>query len=659
MQKAKTNGSAFIRFLGSMNLAITLLVVLAIASIIGTVLQQNQPYTSYEIKFGSFWFEVFRSLGLYDVYSAVWFLLILAFLVISTTTCVTRQTPKILKELRQFRENAQENSLRSMKDSVVVNSSESPERLQQVAQDIFKAQGYKHLQKQGESYTLLAAKKGGAHHWGYWLTHIGIVVICIGGLLDSRLPMMIAEWQGNLAPETRNIPASEVPEISQVSKSNHSFRGNVDISEGQRANILFLPMRDGYLVQHLPFEVELKDFRVEHYKTGQPKSFESDLLIHDKDLEKPLEATIAVNHPLIYKGIAIYQANFGDGGSEVNLKFRPLNSDYPEQTLAANVFKDYQLERDGKKIKLEVTDFRLFNISPVENDKGEQEQKNLGPSVTFKLRNNAGEAIEFVNYMLPVHVKGGNYFISGMRKSPSEPLRYLHIPVDRNASTDGFFAFLNNLQDDAFVRAAATETTLQSMKLANLDNQAVAQQVVDSMVRLTKTFARGGFDGIRADIDARFPEAQRAAVNEAFMKVLNTSLRAVYLETLKKQGVTGEPSMKDWQFFDDSLSAMANLPFYDSPWYLQLSNFKHIQASGLQMARSPGQNVVYFGSVMLIIGLFLLFYIAQRRLWIFIKPQEQGTEIIIAGTSNRHATEFKQFMQKVQQAFQQLQARGE
>jgi ResB protein required for cytochrome c biosynthesis len=69
-----------IRFLGSMNLAITLLVAVAIASIIGTVLQQNQPYPDYVIKFGPFWFEVFKSLDLFDVYSSVWFLVIFRFL---------------------------------------------------------------------------------------------------------------------------------------------------------------------------------------------------------------------------------------------------------------------------------------------------------------------------------------------------------------------------------------------------------------------------------------------------------------------------------------------------------------------------------------------------------------------------------------------------
>ena len=47
---------------GSMNLAITLLVAIAIAAVIGTVVQQNQPYADYVLKFGPFWFEVFKRL---------------------------------------------------------------------------------------------------------------------------------------------------------------------------------------------------------------------------------------------------------------------------------------------------------------------------------------------------------------------------------------------------------------------------------------------------------------------------------------------------------------------------------------------------------------------------------------------------------------------
>ena len=38
------NSVRILRFLGSMNLAVTLLVALALASVIGTILKQNEPY---------------------------------------------------------------------------------------------------------------------------------------------------------------------------------------------------------------------------------------------------------------------------------------------------------------------------------------------------------------------------------------------------------------------------------------------------------------------------------------------------------------------------------------------------------------------------------------------------------------------------------------
>jgi len=133
MKIARPTSTRLLDFLGSMNLAIALLVIVAIASAIGTVLKQNQPYPDYEIKFGKFWFEFFGSLGLYDVYSAIWFLLILGFLLLSTTTCVIRNTPGILRELRHFREKAQEKSLRAMHHSASFTTTQSAEQIQALA----------------------------------------------------------------------------------------------------------------------------------------------------------------------------------------------------------------------------------------------------------------------------------------------------------------------------------------------------------------------------------------------------------------------------------------------------------------------------------------------------------------------------------------------
>lgn len=642
-----------------MNLAIVLLVVVAIASVIGTVLQQNQPYTSYQIKFGPFWFDIFRMLGLYDVYSAVWFLAILAFLVVSLTTCVGRQTPGLLRELRHFRENIQEKSLRAMKHQYALATPLPSTEAQQLALRILGNQGFKARVKQATGHSVVAAMKGGANHWGYWLTHIGMIVIFLGGLMDSRLPLMIAEWQGKIVPEMRNIPASEVPAISRLPPTSFAYRGSVDIPEGSRANIIFLPVRDGYLVQHLPFEIELKAFRVEHYDTGQPKSFESDLVIHDKDLPQPLEKTIAVNHPLIYKGVAIYQANFGDGGSGVKLRLLPFANPNAPEELDGRIFRDYSLSHSGQTFRLELTDFRLFNINDMETADGKVEKRNIGPSVTFKLRDATGQAKEYQNYMNPVEIKGQFYYISGVRDTPNEPFRYLHIPLDAQGGMGRFNRFLANIQNPELVRQIATATTQSTLQQSELANAKLEGQIVDSMVRLTGIFASNGSEGIMQEIGQRFPKEQQAGASEAFMKVLNAALRGVYTETLKQEGIN-ETGAQEWAFFDDSLLAIDKIKAYGSPWFVQLTGFEHVEASGLQITRSPGKDVVYLGSLMLTLGVFLLFYVSHRRIWVWIRPQEDsGSEVVLAGSSNRNQPEFERYFNKLQHAFRQVMTQEE
>src|SRR3954453_12494426 len=79
-----------IELVSSMRFAISLLALIAIASVIGTVLKQNEPLPNYVNQFGPFWFDIFDKLGLYSVYSTWWFLLIMGFLVLSTSLCVIR-----------------------------------------------------------------------------------------------------------------------------------------------------------------------------------------------------------------------------------------------------------------------------------------------------------------------------------------------------------------------------------------------------------------------------------------------------------------------------------------------------------------------------------------------------------------------------------------
>ena len=103
--------SRLYELLSSMRFAVSLLTILGIASIIGTVLKQNEPYNNYIVQFGQFWFATFERLGLFDVYHSVWFLVILLFLVISTSLCIYRNTPSMLADMRAWREKVTASSL--------------------------------------------------------------------------------------------------------------------------------------------------------------------------------------------------------------------------------------------------------------------------------------------------------------------------------------------------------------------------------------------------------------------------------------------------------------------------------------------------------------------------------------------------------------------
>src|SRR5471030_3298388 len=90
----------FVELVSSMRFSISLLTVICIASVIGTVVKQHEPYGNYVNQFGPFWAQVFDKTGIFAVYSVLWFVLILAFLVASTSLCIARNAPKILVDLR-------------------------------------------------------------------------------------------------------------------------------------------------------------------------------------------------------------------------------------------------------------------------------------------------------------------------------------------------------------------------------------------------------------------------------------------------------------------------------------------------------------------------------------------------------------------------------
>jgi cytochrome c biogenesis protein len=655
-------GKSLFELLSSMRFAISLLSILAIASIIGTVLKQAEPYNNYVIQLGPYWFQVFEKLGLYDVYHAAWFLVILTFLVASVSVCVWRNAPNFTREMKSFREQVSEQSLAAFKHKHEAVTAHAPESLATQAEVYLTGQGYAVKRVPREDGLLLAAKAGKWNRLGYFLAHSAIVLICIGGLMDGNLVFKAQQMLGMKKIETRDIPQSEVPAISRLTPDNPSFRGSVQIPEGSSADVAFLNVADGYLVQDLPFTIALKQFRIEHYSTGQPKSFESDLEIFDRSGKKIREATIAVNHPLIHDGIAIYQASFADGGTKLSLRgwnlFAPQAATFE---VAGVVHQNTTLTSAAGDYTLEFTDFRPFNIenvggeidtprdamavlggSPVSDNK---HLRNVGPSFQYKLRDARGQAREYSNYMLPMQLDDRWYLLSGVRESPNEAFRYLRMPLDAGGSLDSFMRLRGALMNPDLRPEIAARFARQALP-ENAWNSEIEDKLKFSASQVLALFATGGFQALSGFIEERVPEAERDKAAETYLRILELSAFEA-LQIANRMDKLPPPAANDatgW-LVRDTLNSLSDMFVYGAPIYLQLMQYDEVKASGLQLTRSPGKSVVYFGSLLLTLGVFFMFYVRERRVWIRIKPGHA----LLAMSAAKHTLDFdKEFAQHAQ-----------
>ncbi|MFO7582406.1 cytochrome c biogenesis protein ResB [Guyparkeria sp.] len=692
-------------WLTSMNLAIALLAILAIASVIGTVLQQNLAPNDYLITFGPFWFEIFNTLGLFDVYSVGWFVVILLFLLASTSACLVRNTPGFMRDMRSFRVNAQSKSLRAFAHSRQFDSELPAGEIVQRTRGLFDRLGYKSRVKERDGETLIAARKGGLNRIGYVLTHLGMVVILVGGLLDSKMYLKALNTLGVVEVETRDIPVSQVPEESHLPEGALAgFRGSVNIPEGKWGDVAFIGLKDGYVVQNLPFRIDVKNFHIDYYDTGMPKSFNSDIKLTDKETGEVVEETIRVNHPLRYKGYNIFQSSFGDGGSTIEFDaWQLLGQTGTHQELEGKVNDTRSFEFGGETYKLEFTDFTLFNVNPVpqaqqeslEEDgpaaasltgetseatdadeetgflgaasgwlsdtvfgasssggKARAENVNFGPSVTFRLRDSSGQAIEYENYFSPVDFEGTRYFLSGVKLSTNAPQQFLFIPADRNNSLETFMSFYATLNDEEQIRRIAAELIGQAGQTDGRE-QEVEDSAARSIASLVGLFVNEGFSALEERVDQSLAERGMTGpgseqARQASFRVVQSVLMRAYMETLQEQGVE-EFDRRDEKFFEDALDVITVIPSYGSPIFVAPTSFDHVQSTGLEVTRAPGMFWVYLGSLMLTLGIFMLFYIHFRRLWVLIRPAESDEDgdsgrhrLIVAGTDARKNIDFDQ-----------------
>ena len=377
------------------------------------------------------------------------------------------------------------------------------------------------------------------------------------------------------------------------------------------------------------------------------------------------------------RGVTVYQSSFDDGGSKLELVGYPLrgavnkpfeiNGTVGERT-------EVVVNEGGRQMPLAV-EFTALRVINVENlDSGEPPQpkaviehvaavsgsaaaannehlKNVGPSVQYRIIGADGQAFEYTNYMLPIELDGSRVILAGIRESEAVPFRYVRIPVDENNSVAEFMNLRAALLEPGLVNLAA-QRFAEKNATATIDAGLLQKAAVTTL----DSFQSSGFDGILGNVP---PEDHEKVLSFAvpMIQLTLTELRDLLRVRSGGEAISreGEEWAEDQRWVQMALLALANLPDYPAPVFMTLNGFDQREASVFQVTRSPGKNIVYLGSLFLVIGVFAMFYIRDRRIWIWIRPDENGgSQLQAAMTSQRRNLDFNQEFERFKKAFTSL-----
>jgi cytochrome c biogenesis protein len=433
-------------------------------------------------------------------------------------------------------------------------------------------------------------------------------------------------------------------------------------------------------LQELPFSIELRKFIVEYYSTGMPKLFASEIVIHDKQTGEAIEKRVEVNHPVRHRGIDIFQSGFDDGGSRVTLRAIAMGSPVAPFEVSGVIGGSTPLSNGNEQMTLEFSGLRVINVEnlgkTVSDPRQEGESRmahaldqrmgaanktttrkdlrNVGPSVSYKLRDAAGQAREYNNYMLPVLLDDQPdtvpIFLLGVRDTPADEFQYLRIPADPEGTKQTFLLTRQALKDEGLRQEAVSRYVRQAIPAHRSD---MASQLSASAQRALALYAGAepqsgaasvngkpvaGLQAISDFMEANVPQDEREKASEVLIRILNGVLFELVQMSRQKAGLPLlESNQKTQNFMAQAVLSWSDAGFYPAPMTFELKDFEQVQASVFQVARAPGRNIVYLGCLLLILGIFAMLYVRERRLWIWLEPAAdgQGSRVSMALSSNR------------------------
>nr|UQS76335.1 c-type cytochrome biogenesis protein [Haslea ostrearia] len=282
----------FFRLIADLRFAIFILLVISASSIIGTIIEQDQPIELYKMNypitnpvFGFLTWDRIIQFGFDHVYKTWWFFTLIFLFGVSLILCTFLQQFPSLKIARRCQFFRTTNQFYQLKISTILNNFSLNKILFRITSD-----KYSIFQQKSTIYCY----KGLIGRIAPIIVHFSMILILLGTIVGSLFGFKAQEI----------IPKTDTFHIQNI-------------------------LNNGELTIVPKTTTRINDFWITYTKTKTVKQFYSDISILDNKGKEAIRKTISVNYPLIFKGTYYYQTDW----NLIGLRFQNLKKEIVEYPL--------------------------------------------------------------------------------------------------------------------------------------------------------------------------------------------------------------------------------------------------------------------------------------------------------------------------------------
>lgn len=286
----QTIGSKIWRLFGSLKFTLFILFCLATLSVIGTVIQQNQPAEFYSEEYGK-WAPLILRIGLENMYHAWWFSTLLLLLVLNIIVCTIDRFPPKWKATLESKVDVDSKFIKNLLANHTLVLHDEPAFVRERILNALRKKRYNIKEVNSSEGVSIYAWKGIVGRFGSDLVHISLLLILFGAIIGSIAGFK--DFGAFYEGEVTTIPVAELQLGTDI-----SWHG-IPLPKIERQK------------KASDIQLRLDKFWIDYYESGQIKQYNSVLTLSDNGKEIIKGRQIWVNAPLSYKGFTFYQSSYG------------------------------------------------------------------------------------------------------------------------------------------------------------------------------------------------------------------------------------------------------------------------------------------------------------------------------------------------------------